>query len=325
MSVKCMNCNDFCDYDVVEKDFIYEENGIKVKYVGKEAMCKKCHKELFIDEIEDYNQQIFEQEYKKINEIITNEEIRQILKKYNIGKRALSLLLGFGEITITRYLDGYIPTPKNSKYLKKILKSEDDYYAVLLKNGHLISEAALKKTKEACEKLLKINNNDMMLIDVANYIINESDDITNLALQKLLYYSQVFSILFREEPLFSSECGAWNHGPVYGKIYYLFKNNSGDVINKNNVTNQLSEDVTEILDNVINCFGCYSGSVLAYFTHNEKPWKESRKNNIDYIPNELLKEFVKELKEEKKIRTWKHVETYARNFFEKFKSDKGIR
>ena len=325
MKANCLYCKASCNYYVTEKLFVYEDESAKIEYIGKKALCKKCNTEVFVDEIENYNQKVFENEYIKMNQIITIDEINLILKKYNIGKRALSLLLGFGEITITRYLNGYIPTPKNSKYLKKILKSEDDYYAVLLKNGHLISEAALKKTKEACEKLLKISNNDMMLINVANYIINESDDITNLALQKLLYYSQVFSILFRDKSLFSSECGVWEQGPVYGKIYYLFKNNSGDVINKNIVTNQLSEDVTEILDNVINCFGCYSGSVLAYFTHNEKPWKESRKNNIDYIPNELLKEFVKELKEEKKIRTWKHVETYARNFFEQFKSDKGIR
>ena len=115
--VKCVECGNEAKYKVVKENYVYEEDGMEIEYEGKKAVCSKCESELLIDEIEDYNQKQFEKAYKEINDIITIEEINEIIEKYNIGKRALSIVLGFGEITITRYLDGYIPTPKNSKYL----------------------------------------------------------------------------------------------------------------------------------------------------------------------------------------------------------------
>ena len=35
--------------------------------------------------------------------VITKKEIEEILIKYNIGKKPLSLVLGWGEVTIIRY------------------------------------------------------------------------------------------------------------------------------------------------------------------------------------------------------------------------------
>ena len=53
-------------------------------------------------------------------EIITIKEILEILEKYNIGKKPLSLVLGWGEITIIRYLEGQIPDQFHSELLLKI-------------------------------------------------------------------------------------------------------------------------------------------------------------------------------------------------------------
>ena len=48
---------------------------------------------------------------------ISKDEILQILKQYNIGRKPLSLLLGWGQTTILRYLSGITPTPEYSKDL----------------------------------------------------------------------------------------------------------------------------------------------------------------------------------------------------------------
>ncbi|PKP61136.1 hypothetical protein CVT91_03840 [Candidatus Atribacteria bacterium HGW-Atribacteria-1] len=58
------------------------------------------------------------------------------------------------------------------------------------------------------------------------YLANKYGDlITNLRLQKLLYYTQVWHLVnFNKEPLFDDEIKAWNFGPVVEEVYHKFKN-----------------------------------------------------------------------------------------------------
>ena len=52
----------------------------------------------------DYNVKEIDEQYRKAEEVITVEDIERLMKLYNIGKAPLSLALGFGEVTISRYL-----------------------------------------------------------------------------------------------------------------------------------------------------------------------------------------------------------------------------
>ena len=71
------------------------------RYAGKRAFCKECNSEVFVSNLKNlYN------EFRKQNNIISLEHILEIPKKYNIGKRSLSLLLGWGGQTFIRYCDG---------------------------------------------------------------------------------------------------------------------------------------------------------------------------------------------------------------------------
>jgi uncharacterized phage-associated protein len=44
-------------------------------------------------------------------------------------------------------------------------------------------------------------------------------DITNLKLQKLLYYCQAWSLVFTGQALFAERIEAWVHGPVVPSIF----------------------------------------------------------------------------------------------------------
>ncbi len=62
----------------------------------------------------------------------------------------------------------------------------------------------------------------------ANYIIENLHkhgvrDLTNLKLQKLLYFAYGMHIAVYEEPLFESEIQAWRLGPVIPDVYNEFK------------------------------------------------------------------------------------------------------
>ncbi len=106
-------------------------------------------------------------------------------------------------------------------------------------------------------------------------------DITPLALQKLLYYSQAFFRALYGEEIFTDDCQAWAYGPVFPEVYYLYRQYGYDPIEM--PTSSFSVDLNELttrevglLDAVLEAFGRYSGSALSIFTHNEHPWIEAR-------------------------------------------------
>lgn len=311
-NVKCVNCRINVDYEILDVEYEYEDEEVSLKYIGKKALCKKCGKEIIIDEIEDYNQSQFEMEYKKINKIITKEEIEEIIEKYQIGKRPLSLLLGLGEVTITRYLSDYVPTKKNSILLKKILANPENYYYLLMSNRSNISKVAFNKSYKATLQYL----DDNRIVEVAEYIISKTD-VTPKGLQKLLYYIQLFSMKFLENPAFVSSCKKWEHGPVFGKIYHQFKEYGYNIIKINEVVEiKVENELLEIVNEVIKSFGCYSANVLEKFTHQEKPWIETPVNEI--IEKELMKEFVLDLCDKYEINTINDIKKYSKQMFDNY-------
>lgn len=68
--------------------------------------------------------------------MITVSEIKFILEKYHIEKRPLSKLLGLGEITITRYIDGQLPSKNYSDLLFNILNDEHKMRSIAKENNN---------------------------------------------------------------------------------------------------------------------------------------------------------------------------------------------
>src|ERR1017187_8862366 len=47
-------------------------------------------------------------------------------------------------------------------------------------------------------------------------------EITNLKLQKLLYYAQAWHLVLHEEAIFDESIEAWVHGPVVPEIFRMY-------------------------------------------------------------------------------------------------------
>lgn len=308
----CVKCEKEVFYNIKEKKYRYVDKNCKIDYIGKIAICEKCQNEMCVDEVEDYNQEQFEKAYKEKYEIITKEEIEEITKKYNIGKRPLSKILDLGEITITRYLEGYFPTPKNSLLLKNVLHNPDIYYNYLQRNKNKISDVAYKKSLNVLSEMLNFQE-DSLLEDVAVYIV-QKENVTNLALQKILYYVQVFYYALKKQFMFQSNCNAWDHGPVYGQIYFKYKSFGYAEIEDNSLEVEIEEEQRAVVDAVLKYFGCYTGKVLTYFTHCEEPWKENYSQK-KFITNESIQKFAKKLKEKYKLVSLDDIKKYSDDMF----------
>ena len=136
------------------------------------------------------------------NSMISAEEIQKILNDYRIGKKPLAKLLGWGETTIIRYIEGDVPTWEYSDRLKDILENPIYYYEILLKNKDNLTNVAYRKSRQAV--LAKIMESKIHV--TAQYIINQCGGrISSEELIYLLYYVQGFSIAFQEIPVFADE------------------------------------------------------------------------------------------------------------------------
>lgn len=138
-------------------------------------------------------------------------------------------------------------------------------------------------------------------IDVARYILalarasdedgQEDDPISNLKLQKLLYYSQGFHLALYGRPLFPERIQAWEHGPVVPEVYREFKRfGAAPISNEPCDTSLLDEPTRKLIDDVYTSFGQFTAWRLRQMTHKEPPWCETYRKGVQNIeiPHALL-------------------------------------
>jgi uncharacterized phage-associated protein len=104
-----------------------------------------------------------------------------------------------------------------------------------------------------------------------------AEQIQNLKLQKLLYYSQCLYLALYETPLFDDEFQAWRYGPVCPPVYRFyrdFEERQAMPIELEPI--ELDDDVWAVLDEVWQYFSPYRAWDLSGLTHQEFPWKKAR-------------------------------------------------
>lgn len=103
-------------------------------------------------------------------------------------------------------------------------------------------------------------------------------------LQKLLYYAQAWTVTLTNEKdeknknrLFNERFEAWVHGPVIPEVYQKYKKHGYSNILFEGETPELDEEITDILEQVMEVYGNYNGNELENITHQESPWINARK------------------------------------------------
>ena len=118
--------------------------------------------------------------------------------------------------------------------------------------------------------------------EVADYLVcaarEQGELLTNLKLQKLLYYAQAWYVALYDEPLFEGEFKAWKHGPVLPSQYRRFRHAGWNPILDKLTPPQLAEPVQAHLQEILQAYGSESAIALEQMTHAEAPWREVRGN-----------------------------------------------
>lgn len=135
---------------------------------------------------------------------------------------------------------------------------------------------------------------------VASWFLNNSPDVNNKKLQKLVYYSYAWFLTLNNESaetienrFFNARFEAWIHGAVNPDLYEKYKkfglkvipNGGGD---KENSNLDFSPEELDILEQVNSVYGHFNGNELESICHQESPWKIARANLLPNAPSHNL-------------------------------------
>lgn len=153
------------------------------------------------------------------------------------------------------------------------------------------------------------------VLDICRHVINYSNDrdygISNLKLQKVLYFIQAYFLINRKDhaPCFNEKIEAWDFGPVVPVAYHEYKQYGGGDIptiksyilfDENDVWNSrriaFDDNIIKVkdktlVDKVVDNFSEYSATDLVSLTHKQSPWIDA------YVPhqnNEITLDAIRE-------------------------------
>lgn len=123
-------------------------------------------------------------------------------------------------------------------------------------------------------------------VDFSEYLVKYFNDkdisITNLKLNKILYYIEAWYLSACKKPLFQEDFQAWVHGPVVPEVYHKYKIfGAGNLFMSQDVeinNNNTDTNILKVVDFVFDVYGRYDGPYLEGLTHSEFPWIQARQD-----------------------------------------------
>ncbi|MDF3310948.1 DUF4065 domain-containing protein [Rhodococcus sp. T2V] len=113
--------------------------------------------------------------------------------------------------------------------------------------------------------------------DVAAFILREHGEMTAMKLQKLVYYSKAWHLVWEDSSLFSERVEAWANGPVVPVLYQ--KHRTKFMVRAEDIQGDPDALTTEERDSVravLRHYGDMKAAQLSDLTHRETPWRAAR-------------------------------------------------
>jgi uncharacterized phage-associated protein/DNA-binding transcriptional regulator YiaG len=266
-------------------------------------------------DLDNWVSERFLDELRRITHALMPEDIKAIRTRIGISQRGLANLVGWSSATIERYeRGGSVPTKVNESILKSLEDGDNlkRFYASSDKTKYsnkdfkVLSERFDDKDERAeflygeqVAKWFIAENQKEILIDPEN-----SESLTQMAVQKLVYFSQVFYLGRFDKLLIEEEVQAWKFGPVFASIRNDFDYVEGPVKREFAFTDDelrdimlsqkeidANREVREVLNDIWGIFGKYRTSELMHLTHlPETAWSYVYDGSLNRsIPNGEIK------------------------------------
>ena len=154
-------------------------------------------------------------------------------------------------------------------------------------------------------------------LDASKYFIvrayeeGKDSSMTNMKLQKLLYYAQSLHLALYDQPLFDEEIQAWRYGPVCPPAYRYYSDYEGNQlpIPSDSGLSSIPLETKELLEETWEHFGVHRAYKLSDMTHDEMPWRKARGD----LPREAQSRAPLDIEEMKKLGKSKLAEIETQN------------
>lgn len=316
----CHLCDHDTNFDIKEEVFDYNVRNEFFEVQGKRAYCKThTDEELFHKEFDIANQNKAFNLYREKYGIISPDEIKKLREKYKLSQREFSQLLGFGEITISRYERGSLPTVAQNQIIKDS-ENPNKMLEFLEMNSEKVGQQKAKELKEHLQEMLNSNLYEQLIIDEIRDIFQHEPDIfsgykpfdfkkfSNMVwffskkdrpyltkLNKLMFYADYYFFKNFQMSLSGAKYMRHHYGPVPEKFQTLYDNiNDIEIIENDHgsftstIIDKCEEEIfneqeLEILNFVYDKFKTMYSGEIRDFSHEEKCWIETpNKELISY-------------------------------------------
>ena len=181
MKVYCPYCKKEVEYKI-EKRELKEFRGIEVNTFENVAICNECNQDLYVNKIEDENNERIYKIYREKANIIKAEDIVKLREKYDISQRELTAILELGKMTINRYERGGLPTKSQSDYIKLLIENEDKFIEKVkeaYENNNITEKTYKKIVAEGQEENISKKRVQENIRRYLKEVLNRKPDIYN--------------------------------------------------------------------------------------------------------------------------------------------------
>lgn len=307
--VYCPNCDQKQHYFIKQEELTLSVKEKTYTLNAQVAHCTVCDEEVYIPEVSDRIQQAFFNEYRLDHQLLTVDEIVKIRKSIGLTQRDFSRLLGFGEITISRYELGSLPSKNNAQIISSITDRK-----ILEEKFHQNSSMLSDEGQEIIERYLKLKGNTTGKVkfskdkfhELTYLFIEEAkknhEEVTETKLNKLLFYADFNHYNKFGKGITGSKYIKLQFGPVpnnsqlkYSMNPYISYMKTDDdktyfEIVKKPSSWHLNELEIKIVESVYSYFKNTNAKKISDISHQESAWAHAN------LLEEISYEHAKELK-----------------------------
>ncbi|MFX3645936.1 MAG: type II TA system antitoxin MqsA family protein [Paenibacillus sp.] len=315
----CPLCDHDTSYNLISGKYEIEVKDLIIVINGTKAFCKlHSNEELHHPEYDQENQDLAFNEYRNTKGLLQPIEIAAIRNSYNLTQKDFSKLLGFGEITITRYENGSIQTKAQNNLIEST-RDPKIMYKYFIQNKEKISPAEQHRLENYFKEIQFAKDQESIIINqVSNIFSHQKNSFNgyesfNLAkfeqiilfftltqksykpkLNKLLFYVDYYHYKVFKRSVTGTRYLKNHYGPVPEKYQTLYdnlksivwiENETGEYATSDSIFNSNLFTITEIatIEYVDYKFRKMNAREISELSHKEKGWKKTNLYQfIDY-------------------------------------------
>lgn len=264
----CPNCEEYTEATFGVEEEVYNVRGEPIEIEARVASCQKCEAKIFDEERDSRNLEKAYSQYREKHNLLSPDEVRIIREKYGLSQRALSRLLGWGEITIHRYENGaiqdnvhdsllrLIEDPQNIQRFLKTNRNKLPAYTVARLEKRIAS--FLQEDKEQAfqvsfERLVSHQHIDLTsgfkeydlekLKNMILYLVKRLDGVLKVKLNKLLWYCDFLHFKETSVSITGTQYIRLPYGPVPNNYDLITGIMQPELLNKNEIPFNTKEGV----------------------------------------------------------------------------------